>query len=80
VEMILIDSELCKGCELCVGFCPKHLIVLDIRFNSTGFHPAVFKDEDILKCTSCGICAEMCPEMAITVVKKKQCHGKKNTL
>ena len=38
---IKIDRERCKGCELCVHFCPKHCIAIDESYNSRGYRPAV---------------------------------------
>ena len=28
VSDILIDSDWCKGCEICVHFCPKNVLAL----------------------------------------------------
>jgi len=65
---ITVNENLCKGCELCVTACPKHIIALDsTRLNAKGYHPAgVNKPED---CTGCAFCATMCPDCAITVEK-----------
>ncbi|AOQ25103.1 NAD(P)H-quinone oxidoreductase subunit I [Moorella thermoacetica] len=65
---VKFDEERCKGCELCVAFCPKKIIHLDKdRMNSKGFHPAVVTEED--KCIACGFCAQMCPDVAIFVYR-----------
>lgn len=64
---VVIDSEECKGCGLCVESCPTHLLELDPELNAYGVHPAVYKGED---CNGCGICFYCCPEPgAITVYK-----------
>jgi len=34
--LIEIDKELCKGCELCMHFCPKKIIEMADGFNSKG--------------------------------------------
>jgi len=30
---IVIDEERCKGCELCIPACPKHIIVMSEKYN-----------------------------------------------
>jgi 2-oxoglutarate ferredoxin oxidoreductase subunit delta len=63
---ITVNENICKGCEMCVNACPKHIIALDRqRINSKGYHPAKLMEPD--KCTGCKSCATMCPDVAITV-------------
>ena len=62
-----IDRESCKGCELCIHFCPKNLIVSSDKFNASGYQPASFNDNG--ECTGCAICALVCPEVAIEVYR-----------
>ncbi len=62
---IVIDQERCKGCGLCIEFCPRKIIVFSDTFNQRGVHPAQFTDEE--KCIGCTFCALMCPEAAIEV-------------
>ena len=63
---ILVNEFYCKGCELCVNACPKHIIALARnRMNAKGYHPAELTDES--ECTGCASCATMCPDAAITV-------------
>lgn len=52
----------CKGCGICVEFCPKHVLSLD----------ALGKIEviDEESCVSCGQCELRCPDYAIWVVAK----------
>lgn len=64
---IQISQELCKGCELCISFCPKRLISVSNKLNAAGYLPAVFSDND--ECTGCAICALVCPEVAIEVYR-----------
>ena len=70
VKKLVIDEERCKGCELCLSFCPRGLLVLADHFNGQGFKPAMLADEE--KCTSCGLCARMCPETAIEVYRESR--------
>jgi len=62
---IIVNENLCKGCELCVKACPRGIIALSDRINAKGYHPAELLDES--KCTGCCSCAIMCPDVAITV-------------
>ena len=61
---IKIDQELCKGCQLCISFCPKGSIYVAEDINMAGYQSAVFNSN---KCTGCAICALVCPEVAIEV-------------
>ena len=63
---IVIDSERCKGCELCSGVCPQHVIGMAESFNARGYHPAQLTGA----CTGCGVCAIICPDVAITVYRQ----------
>ncbi len=62
---IRIDSERCKGCELCVSMCPKECIEIGKGINGQGYYYACFARPD--DCTGCAICAETCPDVAIEV-------------
>lgn len=62
------DSNRCKGCELCITVCPKHIIHLDeTTINRKGYHPAAITGSD--QCIACGSCARICPDSVITVEK-----------
>jgi 2-oxoglutarate ferredoxin oxidoreductase subunit delta len=64
---ILIDTEECKGCGLCVESCPPECLELVPELNAYGIHPARYTGEG---CTGCGICFYCCPEPgAITVYR-----------
>lgn len=62
---VTVFEELCKGCGLCVQFCPKQIIKLDDKTNRFGYHPAILTDQD--KCNGCGFCYTVCPDIAIQV-------------
>ncbi len=62
---IEIDQEFCKGCEICIHFCPKDAICPSKQLNPSGYLPAVYNDNG--KCTGCAICALVCPEAVIEV-------------
>ncbi len=67
---VVIDVERCKGCELCVNYCPPKVLVMSPTLNTCGFYPAVLIDEE--RCTSCAACAIVCPDVAIMVYKAER--------
>jgi 2-oxoglutarate ferredoxin oxidoreductase subunit delta len=64
---IIIDQERCKGCELCIPVCPKHIIIMSENFNKKGYHSAEQINPE--ECTGCAFCALTCPDVAIEVFK-----------
>jgi 2-oxoglutarate ferredoxin oxidoreductase subunit delta len=64
---ITIDQERCKGCSLCIEFCPKQAIVLSNKLNLKGYFVAASPEDS--GCNGCATCVLMCPEIAIEVYK-----------
>ncbi len=54
-----VKKDWCKGCGICVAFCPKN--VLDLVDEKI-----VIKDID--SCIKCGLCELRCPDYAIYLV------------
>ena len=71
-KKIVIDESKCKGCALCTVACSKGLIRLSDKINRQGFMPAVLPDECISDCSSCALCAQMCPDVAISVYREEK--------
>lgn len=65
---IIVDSEACKGCHVCLSFCPKEQIRVAKKLNSKGYFPAAPVGKQA-KCTGCALCLLVCPDLAIEVVK-----------
>jgi len=63
---IVILEEICKGCGLCIGTCPRSVLVRGKHLNVKGFHPSVAAKPD--ECVGCAMCAVVCPEVAIEVL------------
>ncbi|HLA24096.1 MAG TPA: 4Fe-4S binding protein [bacterium] len=67
---VVIEQERCKGCQLCVEFCPPRVLAMSSTLNTRGFYTAVLIDEE--RCTSCAACAIVCPDIAITVYRAER--------
>lgn len=59
----------CKGCGLCKEKCPTQVIVWSEQLGVYGTPSVKPKDED--SCIACGICQMVCPDCAISIVRKK---------
>jgi len=68
MEKWRIEEDRCKGCELCVEFCPKDCLRMSDGLNRIGYHTAELIKPD--ECTACALCAQMCPEIAIRIYRK----------
>lgn len=64
---LVIDTEKCKGCGVCITGCPNHCIALAKQVNKKGYNYLEMIDEDA--CIGCANCAVICPDGVITVYK-----------
>jgi len=64
---VIIDEALCKGCGLCIDFCPKGCFVMLDKLSIRGLPLASIAEPG--ECNACGVCGWMCPEFAIEVYK-----------
>jgi len=65
-KILKINEEFCKGCSLCIKYCPKNSLSFKESFNRKGYHPVKW---DPQKCNFCGICYIVCPDNAIEIVE-----------
>lgn len=66
---IVVNTDRCKGCGLCIVACPKGVIALAGKVNVHGYQfVEPLRPDDCIGCASCGI---VCPDGCITVYKKK---------
>jgi 2-oxoglutarate ferredoxin oxidoreductase subunit delta len=65
---IRIDENLCKGCDICIEFCPLNVFEVSRDLSRRGYYvPKVVREED---CNGCGICDLLCPDLAIILIKE----------
>lgn len=65
---IVVDTEKCKGCEVCIAVCPTEVIEMSAMVNGKGYH---FMEQVRENCTGCTNCAVVCPDGVITVYRVK---------
>jgi 2-oxoglutarate ferredoxin oxidoreductase subunit delta len=51
-----INIDWCKGCGLCVAFCPRGTLALNIGKVEVQYPE---------NCIGCGLCQQICPDYAI---------------
>lgn len=59
-----INREWCKGCGICVAFCPTKVLELDERDKAVAARLA--------DCIACRLCELRCPDLAIEVEVEEQ--------
>jgi 2-oxoglutarate ferredoxin oxidoreductase subunit delta len=67
--VVTIDADSCKGCSLCIDFCPQDVIELVRELNRLGYHAARAVRLD--DCSGCQACALMCPEGGVTIYRRR---------
>ena len=60
-KKLILNSAWCKGCGICVAFCPKGALELKDE--------KVQRKEDT-ECVLCGMCELRCPDYAIYIEEK----------
>jgi len=67
---VIIDKERCKGCGLCLLFCPQDVLGYSTEHNLSSYNFVCMKAPE--RCTGCALCAQTCPDIAIEVYRQKK--------
>ncbi|MCF8045649.1 MAG: 4Fe-4S binding protein [Desulfarculaceae bacterium] len=59
-----INTDWCKGCGICVHFCPKQVLELDEREKAVA--------RRLEDCISCRLCELRCPDLAIEIITARE--------
>ena len=62
---LVIDTDRCKGCELCIVACPPAVLSMSKTPNAHGY----FYPELAPGCTGCTACQQVCPDYVFEVYK-----------
>lgn len=66
-EPVIINEYWCKGCNLCILYCPMNALHESVRFSPRGIHPPEMVEGH--RCNSCRLCELVCPDFAVTVLE-----------
>ena len=63
---VVIDTEACKGCDLCIDACPRDVLVMTTHeVNTRGYrYPQLLPG-----CIACKACAQICPDSVFQVYR-----------
>ena len=63
---VVIDTEACKGCDLCIDACPPNVLVMTRHtLNERGYRFPLL----LPGCTGCRACSQICPDFVFQVYK-----------
>jgi 2-oxoglutarate ferredoxin oxidoreductase subunit delta len=62
---VFIILERCKGCKICVEFCPEGVLQTSAEMNAMGYHFPEIAPGKEYDCIHCEFCTLVCPEFAI---------------
>lgn len=62
---IYLIPDRCKGCEVCIHFCPQQVLSISDQRNAKGYRIPMVANEQLDSCVDCGFCTLVCPEFAI---------------
>jgi 2-oxoglutarate ferredoxin oxidoreductase subunit delta len=65
VVQLHIDDVVCKGCGLCIYYCPRDVFEFTDKRNGKGY--TIVDVVNLSECTVCRLCEIGCPDFAIFI-------------
>ena len=65
VGTVIIATDRCKGCELCLPACPPRVLSMSREKNALGYYFPVLAEG----CTGCTACHLVCPDYVFEVYR-----------
>jgi 2-oxoglutarate ferredoxin oxidoreductase subunit delta len=62
---VVIATERCKGCELCLPACPERVLSMSADANAFGYRYPLLTEG----CTGCTACELVCPDFVFEVYR-----------
>ncbi len=66
---VVVNTERCKGCELCVVACPSDVLAMSKQANTKGYNYVYMQNES--DCIGCAACGRVCPDGCLTIYRAK---------
>lgn len=67
IGAVIVDTDNCKGCEVCIEACPQDVLTLNTSVNGRGYNYCYMENPEA--CTGCSNCAVVCPDTCIEVYR-----------
>jgi 2-oxoglutarate ferredoxin oxidoreductase subunit delta len=64
---VVVLSEYCKSCGLCVNICPQKILKIGDKINPKGYYTVTVSKPD--ECVGCKLCGTVCPDIALEIYK-----------
>jgi 2-oxoglutarate ferredoxin oxidoreductase subunit delta len=62
---VVVRTESCKSCGLCVAFCKKGVLQISEKLNKMGYY--YIEPVEGAECSGCMSCTLICPDLALEV-------------
>ncbi len=63
--VVYLIPDRCKGCKMCIHFCPTQALMISENTNAKGYHYPKLSPGKENHCVNCEFCTMICPEFAI---------------
>jgi 2-oxoglutarate ferredoxin oxidoreductase subunit delta len=70
MAQVTINEAWCKGCKLCIHWCPVQALTTAEHLTRRAIHPPELTKPQA--CTGCRLCELVCPDFAVTVTTAAQ--------